>query len=143
METKAEGLRRLQGKVAIVTGGGAGIGGATSFLFAQEGAIVAVADIDVTAAEATVAEIAETGGSALAIEADVTEAAGVESMVRATVATYGHLDVLVNNAGVGTDGDVVELTEDEWQRILEVNLKGVFLCCKYVIPAIKKAAEVP
>lgn len=139
METKAEGLRRLQGKVAIVTGAGTGIGRAISFLFAREGAKVAVADIDVGAAEATVAEIAETGVSALAIEADVTEAAGVENMMRATVTTYGHLDVLINNAGVGTDGDVVELPEKEWQRILDVNLKGVFLCCKYAIPAMKKS----
>ena len=139
METKAEGLRRLQGKVAIVTGAGTGIGRAISFLFAREGAKVAVADIDVGAAEATVAEIAETGVSALAIEADVTEATGVENMMRATVTTYGHLDVLINNAGVGTDGDVVELPEKEWQRILDVNLKGVFLCCKYAIPAMKKS----
>ena len=129
----------MQGKVAIVTGAGTGIGRAISFLFAREGAKVAVTDIDVGAAEATVAEIAETGGSALAIEADVTEAAGVENMMRATVATYGHLDVLINNAGVGTDGDVVELPEKEWQRILDVNLKGVFLCCKYAIPAMKKS----
>ena len=139
METKTEGLRRLQGKVAIVTGAGTGIGRAISFLFAREGAKVAVTDIDVGAAEATVAEIAETGVSALAIEADVTEAAGVENMMRATVAAYGHLDVLINNAGVGTDGDVVELTEEQWQRILDVNLKGVFLCCKYAIPAMKKS----
>ncbi|MEE9308174.1 MAG: glucose 1-dehydrogenase [Spirochaetia bacterium] len=136
---RAEGLRRLQGKVAIVTGAGTGIGRAISFLFAREGAKVAVTDIDVGAAEATVAEIVETGGSALAIEADVTEAVGVENMMRATVTTYGHLDVLINNAGVGTDGDVVELPEKEWQRILDVNLKGVFLCCKYAIPAMKKS----
>ena len=133
----------MQGKVAIVTGAGTGIGRAISFLFAREGAKVAVTDIDVGAAEATVAEIAETGGSALAIEADVTEAAGVENMMRATVATYGHLDVLINNAGVGTDGDVVELTEEQWQRILDVNLKGVFLCCKYAIPAMKKSGGGP
>jgi NAD(P)-dependent dehydrogenase (short-subunit alcohol dehydrogenase family) len=139
METKTEGLRRLQGKVAIVTGAGTGIGRAISFLFAREGAKVAVTDIDVGAAEATVAEIVETGGSALAIEADVAEAVGVENMMRATVTTYGHLDVLINNAGVGTDGDVVELPEKEWQRILDVNLKGVFLCCKYAIPAMKKS----
>lgn len=129
----------MQGKVAIVTGAGTGIGRAISFLFAREGAKVAVTDIDVGAAEATVAEIAETGVSALAIEADVTEAVGVENMMRATVAAYGHLDVLINNAGVGTDGDVVELTEEQWQRILDVNLKGVFLCCKYAIPAMKKS----
>lgn len=129
----------MQGKVAIVTGAGTGIGRAISFLFAREGAKVAVTDIDVGAAEATVAEIVETGGSALAIEADVTEAVGVENMMRATVTTYGHLDVLINNAGVGTDGDVVELPEKEWQRILDVNLKGVFLCCKYAIPAMKKS----
>ena len=67
------------------------------------------------------------------------KAAGVENMMRATVAAYGHLDVLINNAGVGTDGDVVELTEEQWQRILDVNLKGVFLCCKYAILAMKKS----
>jgi NAD(P)-dependent dehydrogenase (short-subunit alcohol dehydrogenase family) len=138
-ETRAEGLGRLLGKAAIVTGGGAGIGRAIAILFVREGARVAVADIDVTAAEATVATIAEIGGSALAAGTDVSDAGCVEKMVRDTVTAYGGLDILINNAGVGTDGDVVELSEGEWQRILDVNLKGVFLCCKYAIPAMKKS----
>lgn len=136
-ETKQEGLGRLRGKTAIVTGGGAGIGRAISLRFAREGARVVVADIDLNAARATVASIAEGGGSAIAVAADVCDAAAVERMVRDTVSVYGRLDILVNNAGVGTDGDVVELSEAEWQRVLDVNLTGVFLCCKYAIPAMK------
>lgn len=137
-ETKAEGLGRLRGKTAIVTGAGAGIGRAISILFAREGARVAVADIDLSTAQATAAAIAEAGGSARAMTADVRDAVSVEQMVRDTVIAYGGLDILVNNAGVGTDGDVVELSEEQWRRILDVNLKGVFLCCKYAIPVMKE-----
>jgi NAD(P)-dependent dehydrogenase (short-subunit alcohol dehydrogenase family) len=129
---------RLQGKAAIVTGGGAGIGGAISILFAREKARVAVADIDFGAAQATAAKIAENGGSALALRADVRSAGEVERMVRDAVTALGGLDILVNNAGVGTDGDVVQLPEEEWRRVLDVNLTGVFLCCKYAIPHMKR-----
>lgn len=138
-ETKHEGLGRLRGKTAIVTGGGAGIGRAISLRLAREGARVVVADIDLNAARVTVASIAEGGGSAIAVATDVCDAAAVERMVRDTVSVYGGLDILVNNAGVGTDGDVVELSEAEWQRVLDVNLTGVFLCCKYAIPAMKNS----
>ena len=98
-----------------------------------------VADIDLAAAEATAATIAAGGGSARAVEVDVTDAASVEGMVSATVRSFGTLNVLVNNAGVGTEGDVVELSETEWHRILDVNLTGVFLGCKYAIPALEEA----
>ena len=136
---KGEGSARLQGKTAIVTGGGAGIGRAISILFAREKARVAVADIDLGAAQATAAEIAQIGGCALALQADVRTASDVQRMVRETVAAFGRLDILVNNAGVGTDGDVVQLPEEEWRRILDVNLTGVFLCCKYAIPQMKRS----
>ena len=134
-----KGSARLRGKAAIVTGGGAGIGKAISSLFAREKARVAVADIDLGAAQATASEIAENGGSALALRADVRSAGDVERMVRDTVAAFGRLDILVNNAGVGTDGDVVQLPEEEWRRILDVNLTGVFLCCKFAIPQMKRS----
>ena len=133
------GSARLRGKAAIVTGGGAGIGKAISSLFAREKARVAVVDIDLGAAQATASEIAENGGSALALRADVRSAGDVERMVRDTVAAFGRLDILVNNAGVGTDGDVVQLPEEEWRRILDVNLTGVFLCCKFAIPQMKRS----
>jgi len=139
MESKAEGMGRLPGTVAIVTGGGAGIGRAIALVFAREGAKVAVADIDLTAAEATAATIAAGGGSARAVQVDVTDAASVEGMVSATVRSFGTLNALVNNAGVGTEGDVVELSETEWHRTLDVNLTAVFLGCKYAIPAMEKA----
>ncbi len=131
-------MSRLQGKTAIVTGGGAGIGRAISILFAREGARVSVADIALDAARATVAAIGEIGGSALAVAADVRDSGCVENLLRDTEAAFGGLDILVNNAGVATDGDVVELSEAEWQRILDVNLTGIFLCCKYAIPAMKR-----
>jgi NAD(P)-dependent dehydrogenase (short-subunit alcohol dehydrogenase family) len=134
---KGEGSARLRAKAAIVTGGGAGIGRAISILFAREKARVAVADIDFSAARATASEITENGGRCLALRTDVRAATDVERMVRDTVAAFGRLDILVNNAGVGTDGDVVQLPEDEWRRILDVNLTGVFLCCKYAIPQMK------
>lgn len=139
MESTAARLGRLPGTVAIVTGAGAGIGRAIALVFAREGAKVVVADIDLAAAEATAATIAAGGGSARAVEVDVTDAASVEGMVSATVRSFGTLNVLVNNAGVGTEGDVVELSETEWHRILDVNLTGVFLGCKYAIPALEKA----
>lgn len=129
---------RLAGKAAIITGAGAGIGRATAFLFAKEGARVVVADCDPEAGTKTVRLIEENGGAAIFLQVDVSKAADVKRMVERTVEKYGRLDILVNNAGIYTQGDVVEAAEEEWDRILDVNLKGVFLCSKYSIPEMIK-----
>ncbi|MBI4537235.1 MAG: SDR family oxidoreductase [candidate division NC10 bacterium] len=130
---------RLPGKVAIVTGGGSGIGEATAMLFGREGARVVVADIRGEAAERTARLIQNAGGAACAIPADVTKAHDVERMVQGAVQGYGRLDILVNNAGTGIRGDVLDLSEDDWDRVMDANLKGVFFGCKYAIPAMIKS----
>ena len=131
---------RLVGKVAIVTGGGSGIGETTAVLFGREGAKVLVADNRADAAKATVKTIKETGGTACPVCADVTKAADVEAMIRTAVELFGRLDILFNNAGVLAKGSVVDLSENEWDRVMDVNLKAVFLCCKYAIPEMIKNA---
>ncbi|MDE1167853.1 MAG: SDR family oxidoreductase [Pseudomonas sp.] len=124
---------KLQDKVALITGAGAGIGEATARLFAREGAKVIVADRNIELA----LNVAESIGSqAFAVQADVAVAAQVQAMVKQSVAHFGGLDILVNNAGFGTLGTVVSLDEDTWDQVIDVNLKGVFLCSKYAIPEI-------
>jgi NAD(P)-dependent dehydrogenase (short-subunit alcohol dehydrogenase family) len=129
---------RLAGKVAVITGAGVGIGRSTALLFAKEGAKVVVADYDSERGAETVGIIREDGGEATFIQVDVSKAADAERMARATVETYGKLDILVNNAGIYMQADAVEMTEEDWDRILDVNLKGVFLCSKYCIPEMIK-----
>ena len=116
----------LQDKVALVTGAGAGIGKAIALGMAAEGAIVAAADIDLAAAHKTVA--AMSGNRALAIEADCGDVASINAMIEKTVAEFGRLDVIVNNAGVTRYAYVMDLTEADWDRIHRVNAKGVFFC---------------
>ncbi|KIQ04477.1 SDR family NAD(P)-dependent oxidoreductase, partial [Pseudomonas fulva] len=124
---------KLHEKVALITGAGAGIGEATARLFAREGAKVVVADRNIELARRVAADI---GPQAFAVEVDVAVAGQVEAMVAASVGKFGGLDILVNNAGFGTLGSVVTLEEETWDQVVDVNLKGVFLCSKYAIPEI-------
>jgi len=110
----------LRGKVALVTGGGQGIGRALSLALAEGGADVAVADIDVPAAQAVVAEVVACGRRGLAVEADVTSKPAVEAMVQTTVETLGGLDILVNNAGIFPIAPVATMTEEAWDRVMAV-----------------------
>jgi NAD(P)-dependent dehydrogenase (short-subunit alcohol dehydrogenase family) len=132
-------MSRLDGKVAIVTGGGSGLGRASALLFAREGARVAVVDLDGDAAQAVADEVVEAGGKALAVQTDVASARDAARLVEETVAGLGALHVLYNNAGVNSSGGVVEGTEDDWDRCLAVNAKGTFLCSQAAVPAIAEA----
>jgi NAD(P)-dependent dehydrogenase (short-subunit alcohol dehydrogenase family) len=131
---------RLDGKVAVVTGGGAGIGRAASLALAREGARVLVTDVNGDAAEATAQLIVQAGGQARAARVDVSRAAEVDAMVAGVLAAFGQLDLAFNNAGINEEhGPLTETTEAEWDRILAVNLKGIWLCMKYEIPAMLAA----
>ncbi|MDQ7843539.1 MAG: glucose 1-dehydrogenase [Armatimonadota bacterium] len=125
------------GKVAVITGAGAGIGRATAVLFARAGARVAVVDVDAGAGPQTVEQIAASGGEAVFIAADVSNPDDVRRMVETVMARFGRLDILVNNAGIYLQGDVLATSEADWRRLLEVNLTGPFLCAKYCIPAMR------
>ena len=118
---------RLANKVCIVTGGGSGIGRATALLFAAEGARLAVADRRAAAAEAVASECAGKGAEAISVTADVARAPDVKRMIEKTVERFGRLDVLVNNAGYGIPGSVVETDEEAWDALMAVNVRGVFL----------------
>ena len=127
----------LRGKVGLVTGGGDGIGRATSIMFAGDGAKVAVVDIRLDAAQETVAMIRDAGGEAIAIEADVSGEAAVKAMVDATVTAFGRLDCACNNAaGGGGFNPVEEVEEQNWDHCHNITLKGVWLCLKYELPAM-------
>jgi NAD(P)-dependent dehydrogenase (short-subunit alcohol dehydrogenase family) len=123
------------GKVAIVTGAGSGIGRATALAFAREGASVVVTDISEQNVRDTARRIEELGGRALAVACDVTHAEDVKAALDETIESFGRLDVAFNNAGVEqATAAAVDITEEEWDRIVAVNLRGVFLCMKYEIP---------
>ncbi len=132
---------QLEGKVAIVTGGAAGIGRAIVETFVRENARVAVADRDLAAANALVASIKAAGGEALAVEADVSDSAAVKRMAGKVFAEYGRIDILINNAGIRFLNTLLEQTDEEWRRTLEVNLTGPFLCCKAVIPYMLRGGK--
>ena len=121
---------RLRGRVAAITGGALGIGRATARLFAAEGALVAVGDVQVDAAEGVAEEIVQRGGRALAVGVDVGDAGQVQAFVDRTVAEFGRLDVMFANAGIAHSAPFLEHAEAQWHRVLRVNLTGVFLCCQ-------------
>lgn len=127
---------QLDGKVALVTGSGSGIGRATALACARQGARVVVADLAVAGGEETVSIIKNNGGEATFVPVDVTKAPEIEAMVTHAVATYGRLDCAHNNAGVGslTRAPLADYPEEDWHRILAVNLTGVWLCMKYELP---------
>ena len=128
---------RLKDKVALITGAASGIGRATAALFGQEGAKVMCADMDGEGAERVAHQIADSGEAA-SLQADVRQGSDVERMVRGTVERYGRLDVLVNSAGILFSLPVTQVPEEEWDRLIDTNLKGVFLGCKYAIPEMVK-----
>ena len=129
---------RLAGKRTIVTGAGQGLGRATALLFAAEGAQVLVSDVNGDTAAAVRAEITAAGGAAQALPADVSRRADAERMVAAAVGHFGGLDVLVNNAGVMGYGAVEGAGDEDWERIIGINLRGVFLCSRAAIPVMKQ-----
>lgn len=129
----------FDGKVALVTGAGSGIGRVSAQAFAAEGASVVVADVMTEGGEETVRLIKGTGGNAVFVRADVSRASEVEAMVQRAVETYGRLDYAFNNAGIeGASAGTVDHPEDVWDRVLAINLKGVWLCMKYEIPEMLK-----
>ncbi|MEH7332470.1 glucose 1-dehydrogenase [Neobacillus drentensis] len=131
---------RLLGKAAIVTGGGGGIGRSTAILFAKEGAKVAVADIDSLLGEETVSLIKETGGEAIFVKTDVSDSSQIKDLINITTNAFGGLHIMFNNAGIGnSEVRSVEISEEEWDRVVDINLKGVFLGIKYAVPELIKA----
>jgi len=131
----------LANKVALITGGASGIGRATAVLFAQEGAAVAIADINTEQGQSTVAEIKSAGENAIFIPCDVTSADDCRAAVEKTVATFGGLHILFNNAGIVRRANVIYTTEDEWDKVMAVNVKSIFLMSKYSIPYMEKAGS--
>lgn len=138
---------RLQDKVAIVTGGGSGIGRATSLRFAAEGARVVVADINFAAASAVADAARAVGGQAIPMEVNVADRASVEGLVERTLAAYGRLDILINNAGINRDalfvrvkdGEIKKMSDEQWDAVIAVNLKGTFLCSQAAaVPMIRQ-----
>jgi 3-oxoacyl-[acyl-carrier protein] reductase len=130
-------MRGLDGKVALVTGAGGGIGSAVSLRLADEGAAVACTDLNPEAAELVVKQLAERGARAIAIEHDVTQRESWEAAVARTQADLASLDIVVNNAGFTRDRTVVKMTDDDWQAVIDVHLRGCFLGCQYGLRAMK------
>jgi NAD(P)-dependent dehydrogenase (short-subunit alcohol dehydrogenase family) len=129
-------MMQLEKKRSIVTGGAGGIGRATALAFAAEGARVAVVDLNADGAAAVVDEIIATGGEAIAVTADVSNEADIERVVTATVAAFGGIDVVFNNAGLIRRATAIDTTVDEWDRVFGVNVRSIFLMCKHAVPVM-------
>jgi filamentous hemagglutinin family protein len=129
---------RISDKVAIITGAASGIGRTTAILFAKEGGKVVIADQNEAGGDETVDLIRTDGGQAIFTRVNVTSATDIQGMVKTTIDTYGKLNILVNNAGIAIRLPVVDLPEEDWDRSIDVNLKGIYLGSKYAIPEMIK-----
>lgn len=127
-----------KGKVAVITGASRGIGRSVALALAAKGATIVAVDMDQASTEAVVAELQAAGGKALAVVGNVTSAADVERMVDAAVEAFGRVDILVNNAGITRDGLLMRMKDDDWDAVLNVNLKGAFLCTRAVFKVMSK-----
>jgi len=132
-------MTNLKGKTALITGAAGGIGRAAAELFAAAGAAVAVVDLSETQGQAAVQAIHQNGGQAIFIQADVTRAADCQQAVQETIRAFGGLDILFNNAGIIRRANVIDTTEDEWERVMAVNVKSIFLMSKYAVPVMAAA----
>jgi NAD(P)-dependent dehydrogenase (short-subunit alcohol dehydrogenase family) len=129
----------LSNRAAIITGGARGIGRGIAYKFAEEGCSPAIADLEDEEAEKTLAEISKKGGDGLFVKCDISDRIQVQDMVTRIIKTFGKVDILVNNAGIGPlPRSIADVSEEEWDRVLAINLKGVFLCCQAVVPHLKE-----
>jgi len=128
----------LEGRVAMITGAGGGIGAATALRLARDGATVAIVDLDEAGIGVTAAAVRAAGGAALGLLGDVSQRASVDHVVARITEEYGRLDILVNNAGINRDAMAFKMTEEQWDAVLDVNLKGTFLCAQAVFPVMRE-----
>jgi 3-oxoacyl-(acyl-carrier-protein) reductase len=129
---------RLKDKIAVITGSGSGIGEATAIKFAEEGAKVVIVDVNLEAANKVADSIKSNGGESLVLEADISKKEDVEAMIEKAVEHFGRLDILVNNAGINRDAFAKKMSEEDWDLVIKINLKGTFLCCQAAINAMGK-----
>ncbi|KJS00775.1 MAG: 3-oxoacyl-ACP reductase [Peptococcaceae bacterium BRH_c4a] len=127
-----------QGRVALITGSGRGIGEVVAKKFAENGSKVVIIDVNPESIDRVVKEIRANGGEALGIDADITQKAQVEDMFKKTVDHFGRIDILVNNAGIAKDKSILKLTEEDWDSVINVNLKGTFLCCQSAVAYMRE-----
>ena len=130
----------LKNRVAIITGGARGIGKATALRFAEEGAAVAIWDLNETAGQAVVQEIVQQGGKAMFVQVNTSDLAAVEVAAQQVAQTLGRIDILVNNAGITRDATLKKMSSEQWQQVIDVNLTGVFNCTKAVVPYMEQNA---